>query len=418
MIKRKLTNRLINHLHKKEITFIVGPRQAGKTTLMKILQEEAIKENVNTLYLNLDIEMDKHHFISQAKFLQKVALEVGQSKAYVFIDEIQRKEDAGLFLKGLYDMNLPYKFIVSGSGSVELKEHIHESLAGRKQTFELSTVTFEEFVNYKTEYKYENRLKDFFYLEKDKVDKLLDEYLNFGGYPRVVLEKAIDEKRRIIAELYQSYLERDITHFLGVQKTAGFSELVKVLASQIGGMVNISELSGTLGLSSITIKNYLWYIERTYVIQKLTPFFKNVRKEITKSPIYYFNDLGLRNYALGIFGNATMMGNIGHLFENFIFNILRDKIKDNSAQLHYWRTKDKAEVDFVLDTGLNVIPIEVKSSNIKDIKITRSYQNFISMYHPSKGYVFHQGDKHAVIKNNDTSIHFLPYNYLFFENLT
>jgi uncharacterized protein len=416
MIKRKLIDKLTNHLHKKEISFIIGPRQAGKTTLMRVLQEKVTKTGVKSIFLNLDIETDKQHFVSQAQFLKKISLEVGSDKAYVFIDEIQRKEDAGVFLKGLYDMNLPYKFIASGSGSVELKEHIHESLSGRKQIFELSTLTFEEFVNYKTDYKYEDKLKNFFDLEKEQIDKLLDEYLNFGGYPRVVLEKTKDEKRKIIAELYQSYLERDITHFLGVQKTSDFSSLVKILASQIGGMVNVAELSSTIGLSSVTIKNYLWYMEKTYLIQKVTPFFKNIRKEITKSPMYYFYDLGLRNYALGIFGNATMMGDIGHLFENFVFNILKDKIKESSAQLHFWRTKDKAEVDFVLDTGLQAIPIEVKSSNLKEMATTRSFQNFISKYNPLKGYVVHKGDKLSG-KINNTLLYLLPYYYLYFENL-
>ena len=99
-------------------------------------------------------------------------------------------------MKGLYDMNLPYKFIVSGSGSLELKEKIHESLAGRKRIFELSTLSFTEFVNHKTDYQYEHNLPEFFALEKQKRQGLLDEYLSFGGYPRVVLEDTVNEKEK------------------------------------------------------------------------------------------------------------------------------------------------------------------------------------------------------------------------------
>ena len=150
MIKRKLHKDLKEHLSKKEISLIIGPRQAGKTTLMMMLKEYLTKKNEATLFFNLDIGNDIFYFQSQDKLLKKIKLELGSKRGFVFIDEIQRKENAGLFLKGLFDMDLPYKFIVSGSGSLELKEKIHESLAGRKRVFELNTLSFEEFVNYKT----------------------------------------------------------------------------------------------------------------------------------------------------------------------------------------------------------------------------------------------------------------------------
>ncbi len=110
----------------------------------------------------------KDFFSTQEKLLNKIRLELGTEKGFVFIDEIQRKENAGLFLKGIYDMGLPYKFIISGSGSIELKEKIHESLAGRKRLFELSTVTFMEFVDFRTDYHYSNRISEFFNIETPK----------------------------------------------------------------------------------------------------------------------------------------------------------------------------------------------------------------------------------------------------------
>ncbi len=153
-IKRKILEELRKHLKKKEISFIIGPRQAGKTTVMKMLENELKRKGERTIFFNLDIEQDKEFFSSQRILLKKIELEIGKKKGFVFIDEIQRKEDAGIFLKGLYDMQLPYKFIVSGSGSTELKEKLHESLTGRKRMFELSTLSFDEFVNFKTNYKY------------------------------------------------------------------------------------------------------------------------------------------------------------------------------------------------------------------------------------------------------------------------
>lgn len=414
MIKRRLFRDLQEHMGKKEITFIIGPRQAGKTTLMMRLKDYLTADGKKTVYLNFDIETDRQFFVSQEQLLRKIALEIGGSEGYVFIDEIQRKENAGVFLKGLYDMNLPYKFIVSGSGSVELKEHIHESLAGRKRMFELSTVSFEEFVDFKTEYRYEDKLPEFFSLEEERTKRLLEEYLNFGGYPQVVLADTREEKQKIIAELYQSYLERDIAYMFGVQKIGDFAALVKVMASQIGGMVNISELSSTLGLSLGTVKNYLWYMQKTFLIQQVTPFFKNVRKEITKSSMYYFYDMGMRNFALGIFGNALSDEGTGHLFENFIYNILKEKIKDTAMHINFWRTKNKAEMDFVLDSGSKQIPLEVKYTALKGVQTSRSFHSFISKYKPKKGYMIHVGTKNQIMIG-DTQIYFLPYKDLLFD---
>lgn len=409
MIKRKLFIELKEHLSQKEVSLIVGPRQAGKTTIMLALKKDLETTGKKTIYFNLDIETDRKFFTSQAAFIDKIKLEIGEESGYVFVDEIQRKVDAGLFLKGIYDMSLPYKFIVSGSGSVALKEKIHESLAGRKRLFEFSTVSFEEFVQFKTEYRYVDKLSSFFALEPEKTKALAREYINFGGYPRVVLAETVEEKRKIIREIYESYIEKDIRILLDVQNTDAFSNLITVLSSQIGSLVTVSELSSTLGIAAITVNNYLWYLQNTYIVDKVTPFFTNTRKEITKSPLFYFNDLGLRNYAIGIFGNdSTRMRDAGFLFENFIFNILKEQEQHSSAKIHYWRTKDRAEVDFVLRRGVEIIPIESKYKVVKEGEVTRSFRSFLSKYAPSNGYIIHLGGKGEKIVGK-TKVSLLPF---------
>lgn len=407
IIKRRQFDLIQEHLKQKEITLIIGPRQVGKTTLMKKLEENLINRGERTLFLDLDREQDRQFFNSQARLIQKIVYDLGKEKGYVFIDEIQRKENAGVFLKGIYDMNLPYKLIVSGSGSLELKEKIHESLAGRKRIFELSPLGFKEFIDFKTDYKYTIDAT-FFDLYEDTVLRLFEEYLSFGGYPRVVLEPEINEKRAAIDEIYRSFLEKDIFVLLNIQKTEQFTQLIRILAAQTGNLVNLTEFSNTLGLAVQTIKDYLWYLEKTFIIQKVTPYFRNIRKEITKAPAYYFVDLGLKNFAANQFGSGVVTSTLGFLFENFVYNILKETIYLSSATIHFWRTKDNAEVDFVIAKGINVIPIEVKYTYLKEPKISRSYRNFIARYKPQIGYVIHLGDEKK-IQINGTTIHFLPY---------
>ena len=235
--------------------------KAGKDSFLYIFSgpptaDDLRKKGAKTLFLNLDFNADRPFFDSQEKLLQRITYEMGQEKGYVFIDEIQRKEDAGLFLKGLYDRKLPYKFIVSGSGSLELKEKIHESLPGRKRLFELSTLSFEEFVNYKHDsssssqfYPNFNDLRTSassgFEFHIEMLLSLLEEYLKFGGYPKVVLTPTIEEKRAVIDDIYQSFLERDMSVLLKLKKTESLTALFRVLASQIGNLVNLGlKISG------------------------------------------------------------------------------------------------------------------------------------------------------------------------------
>ncbi len=416
MIKRELFNKITPYLNEKEIILIAGPRQAGKTTLLKIIKEYLEKKGKKTVFFNLDIEHDRQFFISQESLVTQIKLQLSNDQGFVFIDEIQRLVNSGLFLKGIYDMNLPYKFIVSGSGSLELKEKIHESLTGRKLIFDLHTISFREFVNYKTNYVYKNNLIKFFQLDKIKGSLLLQEYLNFGGYPRVILSDMIEKKRLIINEIFQSYLERDISYFLGLKKTDQFINLVKVISSQIGQLTNLKELSSTLGLSTKTIKLYLWYLEKTFILKKITPFYSNLRKEITKMPVYYYMDLGLRNFAVNQFDNLDKTSQTGFLFQNYVANLINDQLDISSNSFHFWRTQDKTEVDFIIKTGRDLIPIEVKFRSLVKPEVPRSLISFINKYEPERAYLINLSlEKEVVI--NKTKLFFIPFWRLLTEQL-
>ena len=268
----------------------------------------------------------------------------------VFIDEIQRKDDAGLFLKGIFDMKTPYKFVVSGSGSLELRAKISESMAGRKQLFAVDPISFKEFVNFKTNYQYEDKLVDFFKLEALKTDRLLSEYMVFGGYPRVILAETAEEKQSQMQEIYRSYVDRDIHALLHLEKIDAFNNLLKIIASQIGQLVSIAELTSTIGIDQKTVRHYLFYLEQTFLIRKVTPYFRNTRSEVTKAPLYYFVDVGFRNWLLGLFGLPEIPQPLrGHLFENVVFNVLKNQTELTPTRIHFWRTKDQAEFFFIAD---------------------------------------------------------------------
>lgn len=389
-IKRDVFPNLLDDLERKEISFLIGPRQSGKTTLMKTLQNEIEKKGERTLFLSLDFEYDKEFFVSQQSLLKKIELEIGKQRGFIFIDEIQRKENAGLFLKGIYDLDLPYKFIVSGSGSIDLKAKIKESMVGRKRIYKLYPISLMEFINFKSNYKYENNLSEFFSLEKRRLDQLLKEYLDFGGYPRVVLETELREKIMAIGEIYQGYIEKDIAYFLKVEKIDAFGLLIKVLANQTGKLINLSEISNTLGISIPTLKNYFWYAEKTYVLKRCSPYFRNTRSEISKSPTVYFHDLGLRNYSLGLFGQAIGLDTLGFTFQNLVYLTLKDKLRWTGSKIHYWRTKSGAEIDFIIDTGSNVIPLEVKYKEFSNPTVPRSFSSFIEKYKPEKCFIINK----------------------------
>jgi len=408
MIQRVIFQELLGDLSNKEISLIVGPRQAGKTTAMRWVEDRLRQQGTRSVFLNFDVEADQPFLDSQQSLVNKLRLEFGDEFGVAFIDEIQRKENAGLFLKGLFDQGLPYKLVVSGSGSLELKEKIHESLVGRKRLFELPTLTFAEFVNYRTDYRYQDRLQEFFQIERDRSEEFLIEYLNFGGYPRVVTQTRLEDKQRTLDDIYHSYLERDIIALLRVEKPEAFGRMIRLLAHQIGQIVNYSELATLLHISLPTLKSYLWNAEKTFVLNTLTPFFTNPRKELTKSPVLYFHDLGLRNYIGGALGTLRHDTNLGSPFQNFVWRLLWEQTRFQPTALHFWRTKDKAEVDFVLETSDTPIPVEVKCRHMRQPQIGRALRSFISAYHPRQAWVVNL-DFSGQMEINGTQVRMMPY---------
>lgn len=407
MITRRCYEQVKKHVFEaKEITMIVGPRQAGKTTMVKELMNEALRRNKKIIYLNLDIDSDRSAFKSQNTLIMRIKNDLG-NVGIVFIDEVQRKDDAGVFLKGIYDMDLGYKLVVTGSGSFELKEKIAESMAGRKRIFELNSLSFDEFVDYKTDYKYVEKYDLLVTLEADKLEACLQEYLIFGGYPRVVLATEESEKREILAEIFNSYIEKDLFLWLGLEKRVEFVNMCRLLSAQIGQLLDVSKLSKQVGLDVVTVKKYLWYLEKTYLIEIVRPFGKNKFNELVRTPIVYFNDLGMRNYAIGQLYHRDLTVNVvdsSFVFQNLVLKMLNELTLKYLLpyDIYYWRTKSGAEVDFVWGNIVKPIPVEVKFG--KQDNVTRSLMSFMNKYKPDKSFLVNLG-----VEKKYKGVDFVPY---------
>lgn len=391
-IEREIFPEIAKHLKKQEITLITGARQVGKTVLLNQLEKWLVeKQRVNSkniYYFNLDIAKDWEFFQSQSSLIEFIKERSQINKIYMLIDEAQKAPNSARFFKGIYDSNLNAKLVLTGSSSLEIKNKIQESLAGRKKVFYVSSFSFAEFLKFKDEKLLENFKNNRQNLSKISKEKLLSfykEYIIWGGYPRVVLSKSIQEKVDVLADIYSSYIEKDIVGLMEIKNRLGFSNLVKLLAGQIGQLVNVNELSSLLNLDRDTVERYIQILKETFIISPLPPYYKNSRQEIIKQNKIYFNDTGIRNYSVEDFSDLNNRNDKGQLLENTAFRGLRDSLK-LFQKIRFWRSKSGAEADFILIKKDDLVPIEIKS-NKKDLDIPSGLRSFIEKYSPKKAFV-------------------------------
>ncbi len=389
--KRDIFDEVAAHLGKKEITVIIGPRRAGKTVLLEQLRDY-LKESKQAepgfiYYFNLDILKDRQIFQNQTDFIEFIKSRAGKEKIYVFIDEAQKIPEAGIFFKGVYDSELPVKLVLTGSSNLEIRSKIHESLAGRKRVFNLLPFSFGEIVRLKNPVVFNliDKSEKLIEYDKKELENIFLEYCLFGGYPQVVLENKVNDKKAMLEEIFTSYVEKDIIGFLKVENESNFTKLVRLLAGQIGNLITFSELASLVGTDRYTIERYVSNLEKTFVIQILKPFYTNSRQEVVKSPKVYFIDNGIRNLALDrLDKKIEEREDKGALIENAILKELLILSRQYYFQLRFWRSKQKAEVDFILEKGKEIVPIEIKS-NLASDKLESSFSGFIKRYGPKNG---------------------------------
>jgi len=350
MYQRTISSKIIPFLEKDQIIMITGARQVGKTTLLLLLKKYLENKQEKCFYLNLENPSHKNTLNKHPENLFDIIPKITKKtkKQYLFLDEVQYLDNPSNFLKYHFDENRKnLKIITTGSSAFYLDRKFKDSLAGRKFIFELFGLNFYEFLDFKKE----DTIKQF-YRQKvpsiyhNKLTKLWREYLTFGSYPEVVLNDDPEIKKTIIEGLALSYIKKDI-YEAGIKESEKYFYILRVLSAQTGQLVNINKISGIIDLSVPAVENYLRIMQKSYHLALIKPFFKNVKKELTKMPKVYFYDLGLRNYLLNNFDLIDNRLDCGQVLENIVFlKFLNHHKRDN---INFWRTQAKNEVDFVVN---------------------------------------------------------------------
>lgn len=419
LIYRDILRKVSKWINEREIIFVLGARRVGKTTLLNMLYKDIKAQKIfvdlefrDTLdVLNRGIDSFLNYLELQGINLRK--------KVFVFIDEVQYLDNPANLLKLIYDHYPNIKLIISGSSSIHIKQKFTDSLAGRKIIFELSAFNFNEFLR--------GRNSEFYHIKNNwdgfieiitsreinpgisafakKFLPLVEEYIVWGGYPQVVLNPQTDKKEEILRDVYQSYISKDIKDIGRIGNITGYNNLIIMLASNIGQLVNKGSISRNIRLNIKTIDEYLFLLEHTYIIKMLPPFFQNKQTEIVKQRKVFFKDSGIRNISIGSFQSFNIRTDKGPLVENFVFNQLLNYFSHNNV--FFWRTKHKAEVDFVVRQEDLLIPIEVKSRAMETSQYTRSFLSYIEKYKPDIGIIINQ-NLAKVEKVGDTTVLFVP----------
>jgi hypothetical protein len=375
MYPRQLFLQLEAELETKEITVITGMRRVGKTTALHHLYD-LVKSNNKTM---LDMENPIHRKIFEEENYDTVWNNLAEykisnkSKSYIFVDEVQNLPDLSRVVKYLYD-HWDVKFFLTGSSSYYLRNLFPESLAGRKLIFELFPLNFTEFLVFKQINR--NRKDKFLDMANQKnqiaYERLIpyyDEFIEFGGFPSVVLEDNQDRKRQMLSEIFTSYFEKDAKNLADFKDMSKLRDLILMLVPRVGSRIEILKLASDLSVSRETVYNYLSFLEQTYFITLLPKFSASIDRQAAGSKKLFLCDSGIIN----VLGKASQ----GQLFEQSVYQNFRNKYK-----LSYYNKEGASEIDFIADGGT---AFEVKfTMSSQDVSTLRRrslplniYENFV-----------------------------------------
>lgn len=361
MIEREIANKLKNLVATFPVVTIEGPRQSGKTTLAKMVFPEYAYANLEDSATRRLAERDPQSFFE--KF-----------PCPAIIDEIQRVPDLLSAIQSEVDRRGGNGlFVLTGSHQPRLREGVSQSLAGRTALLTLLPLSIRE-------------------LESAGIVLERDEYM-FKGFLPAVYDRNQDPNDAYEA-YYRTYVEKDVRQLINVSHQSEFELFLRLLAGRVGQIVNLEAMSGEVGVSATTLKEWLSVLEASFVVFRLQPYYKNFGKRFVKSPKIYFTDVGLAVHLLGITEPSQVFRDplMGGLFENLVVvEALKARLnKGIRAGLYYIRGKSGSEIDLVLEESRHIHGIEIKSSKTPDDSFVDNMNKFVKSVAPleSKSVVY------------------------------
>jgi len=365
MIQRDITKELFKQLKEYPVITVLGPRQAGKTTLVREILPDYE-------YVNLENPETRQFAIDDPKAFLK------QYKNKVIFDEVQRTPHLLSYLQVIVDESKGNgQFVLTGSHQLELKAAITQSLAGRTGILNLLPLSISEME--KAGISFENS----------------EDYIFNGFLPRIY-----DQKQRphtAYANYYQTYIERDVRQLINLKDATLFEKFMKLLAGRIGQLINYQSLCNDVGVDNKTIKQWLSILEASFVVFKLPPYFENFGKRVIKSPKYYFTDTGLLSYLLDIEKPSQVSRDplVGSLFENLVvIEALKTRFnKGQKSNLYFFRDNHGREIDLLYKSGREFTGVEIKSSSTWNKSFKKELKRFSEKnIQLAKSYVVYSGE--------------------------
>lgn len=368
MIIRSITSEFLTQLREYPIVTVIGPRQAGKTTLVRAALPEYE-------YVSLETPETRQFALDDPKaFLKRYA-------GNVIFDEVQRVPHLLSYLQGIVDQSGQQgQFVLTGSHQLELRAAITQSLAGRTGILHLLPLSIAELTAA------DIRFDDF------------AEYIHHGFLPRIY-----DQQQRpytAYANYYQTYVERDVRQLIHLKDANLFEKFIKLLAGRVGQIINYQSLASDVGVDSKTIKQWLSILEASFIVFALPPYFENFGKRVIKSPKYYFTDTGLLSYLLDIEKPSQVARDplLGSLFENLVvLEALKMRYNQGlTANLYFFRDYQSNEIDLLFKSGSQLTGVEIKAAATWNSSFKKGLQRFAeSNAALTRSYVVYSGERMA-----------------------
>ena len=365
MIKRHIESEFHKQLDEYPVVTLLGPRQAGKTTLAKMALP-------SYQYSNLENPETRQFATDDPKAF------LAQFKSNVILDEIQRVPDLISYIQTIVDeQQTNGQFVLTGSHQLELREAITQSLAGRTSILNLLPFSIAELTEANIEFEQPQ------------------DYIYQGFLPRIY-----DQNQRptqAYSNYYQTYVERDVRQLINLKDFSLFEKFMNLLAGRIGQLMDYTSLANDVGVSAKTIKSWLSILEASFVIYRLNPYFENFGKRVIKSPKYYFMDVGLLSFLLGIETPAQVSRDplVGNLFENLIIiECLKTQLnKGRLPKLYFYRDSNGNEADILYQQGRKLVAIEIKSSSTYKSSLLKGLKRVVELSPKiAEAYLVYSGD--------------------------